>query len=130
MGLPDDAEPRVRVTENGPYRVDGGVPVRDADGNAVEAPGTYFLCRCGQSSNKPFCDGTHKKVGFDGEETADHGAISEREDTYRGAGITIHDDRSVCSHAGHCTDNLAIVFKLRSEPWIDPEGAAEEAIAT
>jgi CDGSH-type Zn-finger protein len=129
MAMPDSPGPLVRVTENGPYRVDGGIPVRDAGGNVVEAPATYFLCRCGRSSTKPFCDGTHAKVGFEGAERADHGPIAGREDVYRGSGITIHDDRSVCSHAGHCTDNLASVFKLETEPWIDPDGAAPETIA-
>jgi CDGSH-type Zn-finger protein len=128
--MPGDAEPIVRVTENGPYRVGGGVPVRDAEGNAVEAPATYFLCRCGHSSNKPFCDGTHKKVGFQGGETADDGPIAEREEVYAARDIAIHDDRSVCSHAGHCTDNLPSVFKLRTESWIDPEGAPAETIAS
>ena len=38
-------------------------------------------------------------------------------------GITIRDNRSVCAHAGYCTDGLAKVFKYGSEPWIDPAGA-------
>jgi CDGSH-type Zn-finger protein len=64
MASPESGEPLIRVTENGPYRVEGGIPVRDAEGNSVEAPERYFLCRCGQSSNKPFCDGTHWHIGF------------------------------------------------------------------
>src|SRR6185436_8090571 len=49
---------------------------------------------------------------------------------YSASDVAIHDDRSVCSHAGHCTDNLPSVFKLRTEPWIDPEGAPAETIAS
>lgn len=51
--------------ENGPYRVDGDIVLVDADGNPIEPPRRpFFLCRCGHSNNKPFCDGTHSKLGF------------------------------------------------------------------
>ena len=60
---------KVLIIENGPLKVMGGVAcVDDASGNAVpggDAP-AIFLCRCGGSQNKPFCDGTHKCNGFDG----------------------------------------------------------------
>ena len=122
-------QPSVDVTENGPYKV-CGVPMSDSDGNTFAAPDPAYLCRCGGSSNKPFCDGTHMKNGFDGTEVADHGPQSQRRDTYVGDGVTIYDDRSVCAHAGRCTDGLPSVWKLGQEPWIDPMGAsAEEIIA-
>jgi CDGSH-type Zn-finger protein len=58
----------VTVTENGSYKVTGGVTLLDSDGEPV--PGgdrdPIFLCRCGGSSNKPFCDGTHSKINFQG----------------------------------------------------------------
>ena len=128
MTAPEGAEPVIHVTENGPYRVEGGIPVRNADGEPVEAPSRYFLCRCGHSSNKPFCDGTHNKIGFAGEETADQGPIAGRRDAYHGTGVTVYDDRSVCAHSGHCTDNLAAVFRLRTEPWIDAAGSDADSI--
>lgn len=59
------ADVRIRALKDGPLEVSGTVEVVDADGTprpADEAP--IYLCRCGQSSNKPFCDGTHRKVGF------------------------------------------------------------------
>jgi uncharacterized Fe-S cluster protein YjdI len=46
----------------------------------------------------------------------------------RGKSITIHDNRGICAHAGRCTDGLASVFRLKQEPWIDPDGAKREAI--
>ncbi|MGB1697260.1 MAG: CDGSH iron-sulfur domain-containing protein [Thermoplasmatota archaeon] len=49
---------------NGPYKVEGA-HLLDGDGNVVK-DGALFLCRFGQSANKPFCDGTHAKVGFEG----------------------------------------------------------------
>jgi CDGSH-type Zn-finger protein len=54
----------VTVLDNGPYRVTGVQQLKDATGADYEARETYFLCRCGQSANKPFCDGTHNTVGF------------------------------------------------------------------
>ncbi len=58
---------KVVATENGPYKVTGVVELVDHEGNAVAVRGaTIFLCRCGHSANKPFCDGSHAKVGFDG----------------------------------------------------------------
>ena len=117
----------VDVTEDGPYKV-CGVAMVDDEGNAFDAPDPAYLCRCGGSANKPFCDGTHVKNGFDGTEVADHGPQTQRRDTYVGDGVTIYDDRSVCSHAGRCTDGLPTVWKLGGEPWIDPLGASAEEI--
>ena len=56
----------VKVLQDGPLQVKGECQVEDAQGNAIPGKGgdTIFLCRCGHSATKPFCDGTHKKVGF------------------------------------------------------------------
>jgi CDGSH-type Zn-finger protein len=59
-------EPSIVVEENGPYWVRGGVPVTAADGRTWEVRNRITLCRCGHSQNKPFCDGSHKDVGFSG----------------------------------------------------------------
>ena len=48
----------------GPLWVTGGIPIRRADGTFLETRNRVTLCRCGQSKNKPFCDGTHGKIGF------------------------------------------------------------------
>ena len=61
------ADVQVVPTKNGPYKVTGPIELIDPDGNPVPVPGhTVFLCRCGGSTTKPFCDGTHSKIGFDG----------------------------------------------------------------
>jgi CDGSH-type Zn-finger protein len=58
---------QIQITENGPYKVTGDIELLDHSGNPVQAPGkSVFLCRCGGSTNKPFCDGTHSKIGFQG----------------------------------------------------------------
>ena len=67
------AEPvEIKVRENGPYRVEGPFRLIDADGNVYETePGkVYALCRCGGSTTKPFCDGTHSRKGFEAAERA------------------------------------------------------------
>jgi len=61
----------IRALKNGPYEVTGETAVTDQKRAAYKAEGSpIYLCRCGQSANKPFCDGTHQKVGFKAEETA------------------------------------------------------------
>jgi CDGSH-type Zn-finger protein len=119
---------RITVTP-GPYMLEGEVPIQNASGEDVTGETRVFLCRCGQSSNKPFCDGTHNKVGFDGTEVADHGPMADRRDAYEGDGITIYDDRSRCAHAGRCTGGLPAVWKMDEEPWIDALGAPAAEIA-
>ena len=79
-GAAEGGAPQVTITvrNNGPYRVEGPVRLIDADGNEFKLPeGRPFfsLCRCGGSTNKPFCDGTHSRIGFLGAERA----VSEAE---------------------------------------------------
>jgi CDGSH-type Zn-finger protein len=57
----------ITPTDNGPYMIEGPAGVVDPDGNDYDLTGqtTIFLCRCGNSSTKPFCDGTHEAVSFE-----------------------------------------------------------------
>ena len=69
------ADVKIIVRKNGPYRVEapeGTVQLVDADGSPYDLTGkpAFSLCRCGGSANKPFCDGTHNKIGFQAAETA------------------------------------------------------------
>ena len=59
---------QITIRENGPLRIGEEIPLVDHEGNVLPTPEgkPYFLCRCGGSSNKPFCDGSHKTNGFDG----------------------------------------------------------------
>ncbi len=61
-----EKETQFRVNENGPLEVTGSFEVYDAKGNLVTSEGPVYLCRCGGSGNKPFCDGTHSRIGFSG----------------------------------------------------------------
>ena len=55
----------IKVRDNGPYVVDGDFILTDAQGNEIPIV-KRALCRCGGSTTKPFCDGTHSKIGFQG----------------------------------------------------------------
>jgi len=52
------------VRPNGPLQCQGDITVQDAEGNILLQGDEAWLCRCGQSKDKPFCDGTHKNIGF------------------------------------------------------------------
>jgi CDGSH-type Zn-finger protein len=109
-------EQRIVVVADGPYLVYGEVPlarkrrVVSENGKALtwekrevlETEETYALCRCGRSETKPFCDGTHAELGFDGTETAESGATAERQRILGGTGIIVRRDHSLCMHAGFC----------------------------
>jgi CDGSH-type Zn-finger protein len=107
---------RITVTEDGPYRVEGGVPLYRAEiatndeGDCVgwretgriETPETYELCRCGQSAEKPFCDYSHIAVNFDGTETAGHRSFAETSLDISGTGLKLRDARRLCAEARFC----------------------------
>jgi 3-phenylpropionate/trans-cinnamate dioxygenase ferredoxin subunit len=63
----------IEARENGPYLIAGDVEVCDAHGRKFVRPqGTAIaLCRCGNSANKPFCDGSHKRIAFQADDTAE-----------------------------------------------------------
>jgi CDGSH-type Zn-finger protein len=66
---------KITIRNNGPYRVEdpeGVIELVDAEGNKYDLTGkpAFSLCRCGGSVNKPFCDGTHSRIGFEGADLA------------------------------------------------------------
>lgn len=119
-------KPTIECKENGPYIVKGLGELTGPAGDGFPAKPVMALCRCGASANKPFCDGTHAKIGFSGKRLSD--GSTDRRETYVGKSITIHDNRGLCAHAGVCTDRLAAVWRMGEEPWIDPNGASAETI--
>jgi len=54
------------IMPNGPLLVYGNITVKDAEGNKTQKNKVTAFCRCGASGNKPYCDGTHTKIGFKG----------------------------------------------------------------
>jgi CDGSH-type Zn-finger protein len=107
---------KIVITENGPYLVSGGVHLRiqeiipNADGlswdwNAGKTFKTdqeYALCRCGESQQKPFCDGTHAKVEFDGEETASRVPYARQAEQIDGPTMVLSDQENLCAFARFC----------------------------
>ena len=121
--MSSEKKPSITPVPNGPYIVKALKKCANKNG-LMEVSETMALCRCGASNNKPFCDGTHTKIGFSSNKL--EGRLEDRNASYKGKKITIHDNRSVCAHAGYCTDNLATVFRMKEEPWIDPDAASVE----
>ncbi len=127
------AKMRIAITEDGPYLVSGGVPllrleiVTNEQGESVawreierlDVDERYQLCRCGHSAEKPFCDGSHTKIGFDGAETAGHESLLEQSVSIDGPGITVRDARKLCAEARFC-DRAGGLWNL-VEKCDDPE---------
>ena len=123
--MSSEKKPGITPAPNGPYIVKALKRCTNKNGS-METRETMALCRCGASNNKPFCDGTHTKIGFSSDKL--EGRLEDKSASYKGKKMTIHDNRSVCAHAGYCTDNLASVFRMKEEPWIDPDAASVEEI--
>jgi CDGSH-type Zn-finger protein len=107
---------KIVVSENGPYVVTGDVPLAVqvitpnkqgqswdwVEGDTFPAKSTYKLCRCGQSQTPPYCDSSHKKVGFDGTETASRVPIARQSETMEGPTLTLSDAENLCAFARFC----------------------------
>lgn len=111
-----------------PYLVRNLNNLIDEDGRPLATGEETSLCRCGHSKNRPYCDGTHSLINFVGKKRAHR--VADRDDEYPGPGLTIIDNRGVCSHSEICTEDLPGVFRRYDRPWIDARGAsAREIIA-
>jgi CDGSH-type Zn-finger protein len=122
---------KITVSENGPYLVTGSVPmakqviVADASGNSMEwrqdaefeTKASCALCRCGQSANKPYCDGSHVRVGFDGTETASREPYLTQAVEQDGPTLILTDAQPLCAFARFC-DVAGQVWNL-----VEQEGA-------
>ncbi|MDR1018140.1 MAG: CDGSH iron-sulfur domain-containing protein [Lachnospiraceae bacterium] len=129
------SEKRIRIMKDGPYIVTGGIPLKEMiitpkghhyemkEGRELPQSEEYHLCRCGHSTNKPFCTGAHAKVGFDGTETADRRPYMERiEDVFEGEDITLLDDGR-CAFARFCHSELGDIWTA-TENDVDEDSKA------
>ena len=132
---------RIKILKNGPYLVTGSVPLREQiivphgqteyhfeEGRALPQAETYSLCRCGKSRNAPFCDGTHMKIGFTGDEKASRAPFMERATRLKGLTLDILDDGR-CAFARFCHSDrgrLGHLIKVSDDP--DNRAAALKAI--
>jgi CDGSH-type Zn-finger protein len=134
---------RIKIIKDGPYRVTGGVPlfeqviVTDDAGHTKELidvkeyprQDAYVLCRCGLSKNKPLCDGTHRKIGFDGSETASRKLYLEKAETFEDHYLKLTDVYELCDHSRFCQRSGGIRSLIQKSD--DPEArqtAIEEAM--
>ena len=95
-----------------------GEPMTWQTMETVETEGREIvgLCRCGASSDKPFCDGTHQQINFDGTETAASNTFEERKIVHEGGtGIVVKRDYSLCAESGFCGHRLANIEKLTKQ---------------
>jgi CDGSH-type Zn-finger protein len=118
----------IKPSQHGPLLVTNIENFEGPNGEALPTSPEMALCRCGQSKNKPYCDGTHARVGFTSERDPTHtpdGVID-----YPGTDITIHFNKLQCSASELCAHGLPKVFEHGRDPWIDPNRAkAEEIVA-
>lgn len=118
---------KIQVLPNGPYLVTGSIPLSqwrfngDRKGASTgyrliqryEVDESYYLCRCGKSKNKPFCDGSHLE-GFDGTETAGHKTYDEMAEKQEGELLDLLDAEKFCAVARFC-DTYNTTWNLVNE---------------
>jgi CDGSH-type Zn-finger protein len=111
-----NSSPKVKVTKNGPYLVYGGVPMTEKEittdpqgtptqwtqRNEYSPNETCALCRCGHSTKKPFCDGTHAKIDFDGTETTQQESYIATPKVIDGPTLKLTDVEELCASARFC----------------------------
>lgn len=121
-----DDQPVIEERENGPLVVKQINDMRLADGSEAQCKPVMALCRCGDSSNKPFCDGTHKENGFDS--TPSDVASKDRINSYEGSGVTVYYNKLLCSHAGECVRRAGAIFDPKQRPWIQPDNGTVDDV--
>jgi CDGSH-type Zn-finger protein len=119
------SDAQITITVDGPYLVSGEVPIeverigQNAEGGSwtyeavkpIAAGAKYALCRCGESRTKPFCDGTHARIGFDGTEVASRAPHREQAAVLDGRAEQLEDAEALCAFARFC-DNAGSIWAL------------------
>ncbi|MGA2681672.1 MAG: CDGSH iron-sulfur domain-containing protein [Candidatus Bathyarchaeia archaeon] len=114
--MPKETKAKIMVTKDGPYLVSGGLPIDKqiigigkegepetwVQGKKVPAGETCALCRCGESKSKPFCDGTHGKIKFNGTETASKKTHDKQAKVMDGSTLKLEDAPALCAAARFC----------------------------
>ncbi len=122
---------KIKLIPDGPIQlsVEGEeFSVTTADpGQTIPVSKPLYLCRCGESKNKPYCDGAHAASGYTDGNRNDRDQLKD----FSGGEVTVHFNRAICSGAGECVRGLPAVFQSNTENWIHPdEATAEDVINT
>jgi CDGSH-type Zn-finger protein len=130
---------KIKVKPFGPYQVEGdiplvhktqivsefGEPLNWKTDEVLKTEGPYELCRCGHSQEKPYCDGAHCDVDFEGTENAPTNTFEERQRVNdKGTGIVVKSDFTLCMNSGFCGNRLTNIRKMiaeTSEPKVRAE---------
>lgn len=121
-------EKKIIVSKNGPYLISGSISIGSQsiktnkkgesvewhEGDDISTSASYALCRCGQSKIKPFCDGTHKKIDFDGTETASHTTYMEQAEIIDGPHMQLGDAEHLCAGARFCDPNGKVWSQVKN----------------
>jgi CDGSH-type Zn-finger protein len=116
---------QIKVTENGPYLVSGGLPLKKEiiktdvegisanweDGEKYPDKESYALCRCGHSKTMPYCSGQHQKIAFDGTETAGDEEYLKTPEVTAGPELILEDVIDLCASARFC-DRAGQIWNL------------------
>ncbi len=124
--MQSELSPGILAVTNGPYLVTNGESLLNWLGERIPLRPLTALCRCGQSTTKPFCDGSHAQTNFTDQK--DPKRVPDHRDTYFGQQITVLDNRGTCAHSGFCTDKLPSVFRVGKEPFVAPSGGRLDEI--
>ena len=120
------AATRIRPEVDGPYIVRNLRKLTNSKGETLPVRPIVALCRCGGSNIKPYCDGTHARIGFSSAKSPER--TPDRQDRYEGQEIVVLDNRGTCCHFGNCTDHLPQVFHHDGEPFATPDGAGAQSV--
>jgi CDGSH-type Zn-finger protein len=120
------AEVSIRPELNGPYLVMNLHDLTNSKGETLRTRPVVALCRCGGSAIKPYCDGTHARIGFDSAKLPER--TPDQLKRYPGNEITVTDNRGTCCHFGNCTEHLPEVFGERGDGFVQPDAASKEQI--
>lgn len=135
--LMTDNKMRIKIIKDGPYCVFGSVPIKEKiitpvgehyeyrEGRKLPQKENYSLCRCGKSSDHPFCDGYHNQIDFDGQETASKEKYNKRAELLEGAEVDLLDDDR-CAYLRFCHTEKGSTWELVEES--DDEQAKELAV--
>ncbi len=116
---------KITGSENGPLKVDCAGAKLSKEGTVFETKNPFYLCRCGHSKNKPLCDGSHTKIGFNSAKEIKEESLQ----VYKGKDIIINFNKSICSGAAICVRGLGSVFHSGfSKGWIVPDADNNENI--